>query len=102
LIINLVDKGKFWLLYLVLFCKFVESAKERKNGITALSIGGKIGHFAEFVSLYNIGLSEVRALPVRRCRRAAWQTKWPLSSLLFSPLPLLSVYALLLFSQRLA
>jgi hypothetical protein len=22
----------------------------------------------------NIGLSEVRALPVRRCRRAAWQT----------------------------
>jgi hypothetical protein len=26
-----------------------------------------------------IGPSEVRALPMRCCRRAAWQTKWPLS-----------------------
>ena len=35
------------------------------------------------------GPSEVRALPVRRCRQAAWQTKWPLNSLFFSPpLPL--------------
>ena len=30
-----------------------------------------------------VGPSEVRALSVRRCRRAAWQTKWPLSSLFF-------------------
>jgi hypothetical protein len=37
---------------------------------------------------YIIGPSEVRALPVRRCRRAAWQTKWPLNLLFFSlPLP---------------
>jgi hypothetical protein len=28
------------------------------------------------------GPSEVCALPVRRCRQAAWQTQWPLSSLL--------------------
>ena len=30
----------------------------------------------------HFGPSEVLALPVRRCRRAAWQTKWPLNSLL--------------------
>jgi hypothetical protein len=46
-----------------------------------------------------IGPSEVRALPVRRCRQAAWQTKWPLSSLFFSSL-LSSLYALLLSSQK--
>jgi hypothetical protein len=31
-----------------------------------------------------VGPSEVRALSVRRCRRAAWQTKWPLLTVLFS------------------
>jgi hypothetical protein len=30
-----------------------------------------------------IGPSEVRALPVRRCKRAAWQTKWPVNLLFF-------------------
>ena len=47
-----------------------------------------------------IGPSEVRALPVRRCRWAAWQTKWPLNSLFFSPLLFFFLSALLLFSQK--
>ena len=41
----------------------------------------------------------VHALPVRRCRRAAWQTQWPLLTVLFSPLSF-SLSASLLFSQK--
>ena len=50
------------------------------------------GYFSEYDSMMvtamvsHIGPSEVRALPVRHCRRAAWQTKWSLNSLSFSPL----------------
>ena len=46
----------------------------------------------------NFGPSEVRALPVRLCRRAAWQTLWPLLTLLF--LFLSSSSPPLLFSQK--
>ena len=31
-----------------------------------------------------VGPSEVHALSVQRCRRAAWETKWPLLTVLFS------------------
>jgi hypothetical protein len=31
----------------------------------------------------NVGPSVVRALPVRRCRRAVWETLWPQLTVLF-------------------
>jgi hypothetical protein len=57
-------------------------------------IGKHSGHY--------FGPSEVRALPVCRCRRTLWQTKWPLNSLFFSPLFSSSSFlsALLLFCQK--
>ena len=48
-----------------------------------------------------IGPSEVRALPMRRWRRAAWQTKWPLNSLFFSLSFLLLFFSVIYyFSDR--
>jgi hypothetical protein len=41
-------------------------------------------HAQSLVGLFNIIPSEVRALPMRHCRQAAWQTKWPLNSFFFS------------------
>ena len=56
-------------------------------------------HWVALVLTDGIGPSEVRVLPVRRCRRAVWQTKWPLNSLFF--LFFLFLFsALLLFSQK--
>jgi hypothetical protein len=39
-----------------------------------LHVEGIKNNIAEHFQIYAIGPSEVRALPVRRCRRAAWQT----------------------------
>jgi hypothetical protein len=56
----------------------------------------------KFIVFFSFGLSEVRALPVRRCRWAALQTKWPLNSLFFfssSSLFLLLLYLITFLSE---